>query len=153
MSDALRVVKDDDEQPWYRDGLRFQCTGCGKCCTGGPGYTWLNENEIVEIAAYLKISVEEFAQRYLRKVGQRFSLKEDPKNYDCVFLEGKGCQIYPVRPTQCRTYPWWPAVTSSSHAWEREAEYCEGIRNDAPVVPPETIEANLKIHGEESPMR
>ena len=21
-------------EPWYKDGLRFKCTGCGDCCTG-----------------------------------------------------------------------------------------------------------------------
>ena len=27
-------------EPWYRDGLRFQCTQCGNCCTGDPGVVW-----------------------------------------------------------------------------------------------------------------
>ena len=27
---------------WYHLGLRFQCTGCGDCCTGAPGYVWIN---------------------------------------------------------------------------------------------------------------
>ncbi|MFM7740581.1 MAG: YkgJ family cysteine cluster protein, partial [Planctomycetota bacterium] len=28
-------------EPWYKDGLRFQCSQCGDCCTGGAGYVWV----------------------------------------------------------------------------------------------------------------
>lgn len=150
MSEALKVLK-DEELPWYSDGLAFQCTGCGQCCTGGPGYIWVNEEEIQEIAAHLKLSVEDFSAKYLRKVGNRYSLRE-LSNYDCVFLKDKACSIYSVRPTQCRTYPWWPQIMTSEHAWEREAAYCEGICKNAGRVPRETIETNLKVHRENSPM-
>ena len=27
-------------------GLRFECTQCGDCCTGAPGYVWVNKAEI-----------------------------------------------------------------------------------------------------------
>jgi hypothetical protein len=40
-----------DEHPWYKDGLRFTCTGCGDCCTGAPGYVWVNKEEIEALAA------------------------------------------------------------------------------------------------------
>ena len=30
-----------DSPEWYRDGLRFECTRCGACCTGAPGYVWV----------------------------------------------------------------------------------------------------------------
>ena len=32
----------DESAPWYRDGLRFTCTRCGNCCTGAPGYVWVD---------------------------------------------------------------------------------------------------------------
>ena len=38
-------------EPWYRDGLKFACTGCGDCCTGEPGYVWVNKAEIETLAA------------------------------------------------------------------------------------------------------
>ena len=36
---------------WYRDGLQFECTQCGNCCTGDPGYVWVTPEEIKAIAA------------------------------------------------------------------------------------------------------
>ncbi|MDB6081531.1 MAG: hypothetical protein JWO53_803 [Chlamydiia bacterium] len=125
---------------WYKDGLKFSCTQCGKCCGGSPGYAWVTEEEIQTIAEYLKISLEEFAKKYLRKVHGRWSLLEYSKTYDCIFLKEKKCSIYPVRPQQCRTFPWWTENLSSKEAWDETAERCEGIHEDASLVPFEEIE-------------
>lgn len=133
------------EEPWYAEGLRFKCTECGRCCTGAPGYTWVNESEIHAIAAFLNISVETFCRRYLRQVGNRLALLEHPTHYDCVFLKDKKCQIYSVRPTQCRTFPWWKRNLKSKEDWEEAARFCEGIHSDAPLVPYETISEQLAL--------
>lgn len=158
MSLSLPIIKDSEPQasqqleqskppnnPWYKDGLRFGCTGCGQCCTGSPGYVWVSLEEIEAIAEYLKLSVDEFALRYLRQVEEDYSLREHPHNYDCVFLKEKKCQIYPVRPKQCRTFPWWKGVVESEEAWQKAAKRCEGINHpDAPIVPLEKILEGLK---------
>ncbi len=136
MTDKLKV--------WYTEGVRFACTGCGQCCTGAPGYIFVSLEEIQAIAAYLNLSVADFSKKYLRKVGQRYSLLEKFKSYDCIFLEGKKCQIYPVRPTQCQTFPYWPAVMDTPESWREAAKGCEGIRHDAPLVPKEEIELQLQ---------
>lgn len=133
----LKVIQDP---PWYVKGLPFECTSCGQCCTGEPGYIWVNSQEIEQIAAYLNLSVPEFSKRFLRKVKGRLSLLEHPQTYDCVFLKDKKCQIYPVRPTQCQTFPWWPQNLKSKEEWQEAARRCEGIHANAPLVPYETIE-------------
>jgi uncharacterized protein len=46
--------------PWYRDGLAFACTGCGDCCTGAPGYVWVTRAEIEAMAAALGLAPAEF---------------------------------------------------------------------------------------------
>ena len=40
----------------------------------------------------------------------------------CVFLEKETnhCQIYEARPTQCRTYPFWPSIMKAPDAWHEE---------------------------------
>lgn len=119
------------KEPWYAQGLRFSCTGCGECCTGSPGYTWVSLEEIAAIADYLKLSISEFSKRYLKRVGNRFSLVERGPHFDCVFLKEKRCQIYPVRPTQCRTFPFWPEHLHSQEGWEEAAARCEGISKEA----------------------
>lgn len=127
--------------PWYKKGLHFECTGCGKCCKGSPGYVWVDEEEIIEISQFLNLSVDEFSQKYLRKVGKRYSLIEWPKKeYACVFLKDNRCEIYPVRPKQCKTYPFWPDLLKSKKNWEEEAKACEGISEKAEKVSYEEIE-------------
>lgn len=138
----LQVLQDSapEDSPWYAKGLCFSCTGCGACCTGSPGYVWVSEEEIIEIAAFLEITVDDFSRRFLRWVKGKYSLIELPKTYDCVFLKDKKCQIYSVRPVQCRTFPWWPKHLASSQDWEDLKGYCEGVDPEAPVVSFEEIE-------------
>lgn len=147
MSDALKMIKPSD--PWYKNGLSFKCTGCGRCCTGAPGYTWVSDDEIQNISAYLQISTKEFGNRYLRYVDGKYSLRENQNpenksNFDCVFLKNKKCEVYPVRPKQCQTFPWWARNLNSVQDWEKAAAYCEGINHiDAPLTSFETIQKNL----------
>ena len=129
--------------PWYKEGLRFGCTQCGKCCTGEPGYVWVSETEIETIARSLNLSIEQFMRQYTRRVGERIALLEDPRNFDCIFLKGKQCTIYATRPKQCRTFPWWKENLSSPEAWAEAAKSCEGIRDDAPVVAFGKIQENV----------
>jgi Fe-S-cluster containining protein len=121
--------------PWYKDGLHFKCTECGQCCTGSPGYVWVSSSEAEAIAEFLQISIDEFIQKYTRRIGNRISLKEHSRTYDCTFLKGKKCQIYGVRPKQCRTFPWWPENLKTPNHWKETAARCEGIDHpDAPLV-------------------
>lgn len=146
MSERLKVINNESSQPWYSEGLPFECTGCGQCCTGAPGYIWVNEEEITTIADHLDLSIPEFTARFLRRVNGQYSLVELAKTYDCVFLKDNKCQIYPIRPTQCRTFPWWPRNLRSKEDWEEAAKYCEGINKKAPIVPLDVIEEQRAIH-------
>lgn len=135
------------QKPWYKDGLRFKCTGCGGCCTGSPGVVWVTAQEVQQMAEHLNLSIDEFSEKYLRLLGNRISLKEHAYTYDCVFLkEGKRCSIYAHRPTQCRTFPWWPSNISSEREWLEAASWCEGINHpEAPIIPYEEIQAQREL--------
>jgi len=110
---------------WYREGLRFSCTQCGRCCTGAPGYVWVTRREVEALRAFLRTTTEDFARRYLRKVGSRASLIEKP-NGDCIFYD-RGCTVYPARPDQCRTFPFWSENLKSRSAWDAAADDCPGM--------------------------
>ena len=110
---------------WYESGLRFACQRCGGCCRGEPGFVWVSEEETETLARSLNLGEEEFARKYLRKVGDRWSLIEMP-NGDCVFY-GRGCAVYAVRPAQCRTFPFWPAYLASPYGWKDAAARCPGV--------------------------
>jgi Fe-S-cluster containining protein len=134
-----------NHQPWYHSGLRFRCTGCGSCCTGAPGYVWVNKAEIEALAAAMKLDVPAFEKRYVRLVGIRKSLIEHA-NGDCVFFdpERRNCTVYSHRPRQCRTWPFWASNLSSPEAWEDMCERCPG-GNRGPLVPLSKIQAALGV--------
>jgi len=111
------------------------CYSCkGKCCIGASGYIWINYDEIAEVSNFLNLTIEEFSFRYLKKVKYKYSIREkklSKNNFACIFfdLEKKRCQIYNVRPSQCRTYPFWEenrGVLDSKSIAELKSE-CPGI--------------------------
>ncbi len=116
------------DQPWYHEGLKFQCTQCGDCCTGAPGHVWVNREEIAALAKEIgEPDVEKFERTYVRNVGIRKSLREFP-NGDCVFFDGdtRKCTVYHARPRQCRTWPFWDSNLRTPEAWAQTCEVCPG---------------------------
>lgn len=124
--------------------LRFQCTECGRCCSGGGDYhVFLKHEEADAIRALLGLSRAWFTRRYLRRLDSgelTVALRADGR---CSFLGADGrCRVYAARPTQCRTYPFWPEVLRSRGAWRAEAARCEGIDRGT-VVPLAKVRAAL----------
>ncbi len=126
------MAKETVSTKWYAAGLHFECAECGGCCSGpGEGYIWVVRTEIELIAQHLNLTPDELRQRYLRRVGLRTTIIEHSVTKDCIFLRkvngGKQCMIYPVRPSQCRTWPFWPENLSSPNAWNTAGLRCLGI--------------------------
>ena len=113
--------------------LRFECTGCGRCCTGGGSYVVeVNRAEQRRIQQHLGISWPWFRRRYVFRFDDETESLIMPKGR-CVFLDERmRCRIYKVRPLQCRTYPFWPELMNP-RAWRAEAHRCEGIDRGAVV--------------------
>lgn len=131
---------------WYADGLRFECTQCGACCTGKPGFVLFTDDEADAIAARLGVTRADFLERYTHDTpaGRSFAERETEFGYDCVFLDRESvpgaalCSVHDLRPTQCRTFPFWPEHIRSKSAWDRLGRECEGV-NRGPIVPIESI--------------
>lgn len=119
-----------ESAPWYQEGLRFRCTQCGNCCTGGPGVVWVTDDEIKAIADCRGISIGEMKINHTRLHVGRVTLREFA-NGDCTFLDGetRRCTIYPVRPAQCRTWPFWNSNLESPQAWKDAQTVCPGMGN------------------------
>src|SRR6478752_2178164 len=76
-----------DTTVWYADGLRFACTQCGNCCTGQPGFVWVNDEEIAALADFRGEPEDQVRGLYTRSEGgTRRSLREKA-NGDCVFYD------------------------------------------------------------------
>ena len=139
------TVLETQSASWYENGLTFTCSQCGNCCTGAAGYVWISDEEIGRLARHLKMTAAAVIEKFCRRIGQRYSLKENrtPQGmYDCVFLKetktrgGNGvagvkrvCSIYEVRPLQCRTWPFWDGVLASRENWDEAGKRCHGINH------------------------
>ena len=131
------------ENPWYSEGLAFECQGCGRCCKGPGGYVWINEEDMSRMAQKLGMSEKEFARKYVRNVSGDLALI-DKGNDDCVFLDDQGCcELYEERPVQCRTFPWWPEIVRSKYTWNNSAYDCPGF-NKGRIHSRQEIEDGLK---------
>lgn len=116
-----------EDGPWYSQGLKFRCTECGNCCTGSPGVVWVDDDEIAAIAEYLDKPVGEIRLLFCRPVRGKVSLNEYA-NGDCTFFDPKTrrCTIYPARPKQCRTWPFWTSNLTSEAEWKKVQKDCPG---------------------------
>jgi hypothetical protein len=132
--------------PWYAGGLRFTCRRCGACCTGAPGYVWLEPEEAAAIAVRLGVPLAAFLERHARRVDGRLSLREMADGR-CIFFEpGSGCAIYEQRPLQCRTWPFWPRNVAGPGDWARVAAGCSGM-GSGELVECERIESLVRASG------
>jgi Fe-S-cluster containining protein len=149
--DVLQTDSGAAGEPWYAGGLKFTCSQCGNCCTGGPGFVWISREEIGRLAEFLRLTPRQVVEKYCRRVDGKYSLKEYRNaagEYDCVFLKEekverpaaggadekvvltrRGCTIYPVRPLQCRTWPFWDGNLASRASWDRAARRCHGMNH------------------------
>ena len=123
--------KDDANEFWFKDGLRFGCRICGNCCTGEPGYVWVTAEEINAIAKAVHLSPSQFESSFVRRIEKgRKSLIELPGG-DCVFFDHdkRRCKVYEVRPLQCRTWPFWKQNVDLPNSWRKTAKFCKGCNN------------------------
>ncbi|ETR72517.1 MAG: hypothetical protein OMM_07466 [Candidatus Magnetoglobus multicellularis str. Araruama] len=110
------------------------CEYCpGFCCCGESGFVWINQNDIHRISSFLSIPVIDCIQHYLRRINNRYSAQEyyTPSGLACIFFDSvvKHCQIYTVRPAQCRSYPFWDCFKNNL---ELCVDECPGVRSLCP---------------------
>lgn len=65
-------------------------------------------------------------------------------NGDCTFLDPQTrcCRVYPVRPAQCQTWPFWRSNVATPDDWEKTCEACPGAGRGT-LVSLDQIESRL----------
>jgi len=132
-------------RPFWAEGLQFQCQGSGKCCVsrGSYGHVFLTKEDRTTLACFFGISLAAFNKQYCDRSGGRWKLK-DANAGECIFLKDKRCSAYFARPTQCRTWPFWPEVLNAK-TWNSEvANFCPGI-GKGKLWSPQEIEEQMAI--------
>eukprot|EP01039_Chlorochromonas_danica_P006228 gene6228-6867_t len=162
--------------PYWSNGLHFQCTGCGRCCLN-EGEVWFDSNEFTDLVDILHLPIEdvltiytdEIRNDWVRLKSKNLTFTSPSGNKEviegCIFLSSddqKSCTIYSQRPIQCRTYPYWPSLLSNQQQWIEESVVpddlpgkhwsrteggCEGINHhDAPLVLPQVIHQQKHLY-------
>jgi Fe-S-cluster containining protein len=129
---------------WWSKGIRFECQGSGQCCLsrGEYGFVFLTREDRKRMADHLGLPLRDFTKKYCDKTSGVYHLKEDSDRAECTFLKGKKCGIYQARPTQCRTWPFWPEVMNAK-TWNKEVKtFCPGV-GKGKLYSAEEIEKNL----------
>jgi Fe-S-cluster containining protein len=113
---------------FFDDGICFECTGCGDCCkTHGDGdeyaYVYLSRKDVARIASYLEITEVTFLNAHCT-TDECGAVHLAELQGDCAFLrDGNRCIVYPVRPMQCRTWPFW-SENMKRTVWEGPVSAC-----------------------------
>ncbi len=130
IKDRAVVIPFIGRTPWWHAGVRFACQGSGRCCTsrGEYGFVYLTLDDRRQMAKFLGLSTSHFTRRYCVKKSGIYHLRdESAEARDCRFLKNHSCSIYPARPMQCRTWPFWPE-NMGAKAWQKNlVEFCPGV--------------------------
>lgn len=136
----------EKNEKFWKNGIQFQCQGSGKCCTsrGEFGFVYLTPEDRQRMADSLGLSMSAFTRQHCERTSTVWHLKEIKERPDCQFLRDKNrCSVYEARPTQCRTWPFWPEMMNAK-SWNSEVvSYCPGIGKGR-VISAEEIENTLR---------
>ena len=108
------------------NAIRFTCQpGCTQCCDQ-KGNVYLTEADLKRAAEFVGMSAAAFEVKYVYRTRHQMRFRKPPEK-QCPFLAERGCTIHPAKPTQCRTFPFWPEIVERKETWNRTARYCPGI--------------------------
>jgi len=106
--------------------LRFECQpGCTKCCDQ-EGNVYLGIGDLERAAKFVGMSAKAFEKKYVYRTAHQMRFRKPPQK-QCPFLESDGCSIHPAKPTQCRTFPFWPEIVERRDTWKHTGRSCPGI--------------------------
>lgn len=122
------MTNKDPKDQWWHSGVQFECQGSGRCCVSRDeyGYVYMTKSDRIRMAQSLDLPTREFTKQYCTKEEGVWHLIGGEEGR-CIFLEGKQCGVYHGRPTQCRTWPFWPEVMNAK-TWKKEVKtFCPGV--------------------------
>jgi len=128
MANTPTRKRAEAKRPWYADGLRFECTRSGRCCTnhGELSFVYVSTAEMRALARHLELDLDAFRRRYTRTHEGDRVLRDAGDR--CIFLDDDNlCRVHPARPVQCRTWPFWSENLKRSEWHGPVKALCRGI--------------------------
>ena len=133
---------------WWADGVSFQCQpDCGRCCDQPGGIVYLAPTDAEKLAEHAGMDVEAWLRRDCTKtLDGRYILRSRQGDGICIYLnEKKQCNVYQVRPQQCKAFPWWSENLRSKRSWNKVKESCPGLTaDDAIIISGEEIKLHVQ---------
>ena len=125
---TLQEMGKKKQSPWWSKGIRFECQESGNCCTsrGEYGYVYLTLKDRKNLAEWFKMTTREFTKKYCVRTDGYYHLVENGSP-DCIYISGQKCTVYEARPTQCRTWPFWPENMSAKRWNDNIQSFCPGV--------------------------
>lgn len=109
----------------------FQCRKCGQCCNGFGG-TYVSEQDIQNISAFIRSNPTEFKDTYCDPSGSKFVLTQQSDG-SCIFFDPtEQCTIHSVKPHMCKAWPFIETVIKFPENWNAMAGSCPGMKKDIP---------------------
>ena len=119
--------------------MKFECqSSCGgKCCTaqwdkGERPFVFLTKEDKARLSKALNFRFMHFIERkefistrFKSTRSLQYVLKLNAAGR-CPFLDNGKCGIYENRPTQCRTFPFWPEYRDKAQ-FDKLKEICPGV--------------------------
>lgn len=156
--------------PELKDGFSFSCQACGQCCKGfDTGEIFLFKKDVKRIFKHYDLRTshekEEFALTHFKIIEDSFKSKQKGTkkqlrkrfytlglkiiahpNDRCIFLnDDDRCSIYPIRPFQCRSYPFWRIVLTDEEEFEAHRKECLALqKKEGRIYSPGKIITALK---------
>ncbi len=104
----------------------------------------MTDEELDAIFAHAKEQSLELNLTHLKLEHEGLWSVPIPAGGACPLLDSdERCSVHPVKPWQCRAYPFWPEVMKDRASWDEEATFCEGM-NRGPGHTPEHIDAIMR---------
>jgi len=136
----METLKGDPKKIVRQDGFDFgfhaqACNNChSRCCRGRSGNIWVNDREMAAICDFFGINIIDGLWTYFVRHNNRVSIRENAREgeWQCIFLDSRSkCTIYPVRPLQCRKFPFWPHFKKDISGLKEE---CPGVVFDPDIL-------------------
>jgi Fe-S-cluster containining protein len=93
---------------------------------------FLTKEDREKLSNHLQLPVEQFAiqaefnsTRFTKDKTVQWILRDAAPT--CPFLRQGKCSVYEVRPTQCKTFPYWPELLEKNNFKNEAKEACPGI--------------------------
>lgn len=127
-----------------KEKMKFACqSSCGgRCCSQSwrddSPHVFLTRGDQYRLSSFLDRPLEVFAERaafettrFSKEPTVQWILKLDQGR--CKFLNEGKCGVYSARPTQCRTYPYWPEHMKGQEFSKEVKESCPGVGHGTDV--------------------